>query len=78
MWTEVLKDTVLKPLLSRVGTFLAGMLVFGGDWLCKTFDACGLVTANGAEMVVAYVTAVALLCFDLFVAWLNRRARAKR
>lgn len=74
MWKDVLKNTVLKPLLERVGTMCAALLVFGGNWLCDTFDACGLVTQHGADLVMTYVIAVAMLVFDLFVAWLNRKA----
>nr|QJB21600.1 MAG: hypothetical protein [Microvirus sp.] len=72
MWKDFFKNTVLKPGLQRLGTVAAVWLLTAGDWLCKTFDACGLVTKGGAETVVAYVIAVALLCFDLAVIHLDR------
>lgn len=72
MWKDFLKNTVLKPALQRVGTVLALLLVMGGDWMCKTFDACGLVTQSGADMVATYVVAVALLCFDLVLIQIDR------
>lgn len=64
---DFLKNTVLKPGLQRLGTVAAGLLVFGGDWLCANLNACGLVTKSGAEMVMTYVVAVALLAFDLIM-----------
>lgn len=75
MWTEFLKRNVLKPGLERLGTVAATMLVFGGDWLCQNLNACGLVTQEGAHTVVTYVTAVALLVFDLVVVHLNRKGK---
>jgi hypothetical protein len=65
MWKDILKNTVLKPLLARVGTIAATYLVVGGNWACAHWDACGLVTQAGAEQVVTYVVAVILLCGDL-------------
>ena len=76
MWNAV-KEAVVKPLLRRVGTFLAAALVFGGDWLCQHWNACGLVTASGAELVAAYLVAVALLCFDLAVGWIEQQRIAR-
>lgn len=78
MWTDFLKNTLLKPLLTRLGTIGAGALVFGGEWLCDNFNACGLVSQDGAEVVMRYVVAVALLCFDLSVEWIVRRPRKAR
>lgn len=77
MWNDFLKNTVFKPGLERLGTLGASLLVFGGDWLCKTVEACGLVTAGGAELVMTYVCAAALLAFDVIVIHL-RRQKAKR
>lgn len=75
MWKDFLKNTVLKPGLERLGTIGATALLVGGDWACKTFDACGLVTEGGAAMVMTYVSAVALLAFDLVVIQLNRKGK---
>lgn len=75
MWKDFLKNTVLKPGLERLGTVGATALIVGGDWLCKSFDACGLVTEGGAHMVMTYVVAVALLVFDLVVIQINRKGR---
>lgn len=77
MLNGFIKENVLKPALRRVGTVGATALVVGGDWLCDKFDACGLVTQSGAEQVMAYVVAVALLCADLALAWLHKRKAAK-
>jgi hypothetical protein len=74
MWSDFLKNTVLKPALQRLGTIGATALVFGGDWLCKHWDACGLVTQDGATLVATYLCAVALLAFDLAVIHLGRKA----
>lgn len=73
MWNDFLKNTVLKPGLQRLGTVGALLLVTGGDWLCSKVGACGLVTQTGAELVMTYVVAVALLCFDLVVIQLQRK-----
>nr|QJB21442.1 MAG: hypothetical protein [Microvirus sp.] len=73
IWKDFLKNTVLKPGLERLGTVAATMLLAGGDWLCANFEACGLVTQGGAHTVVTYVTAVALLAFDVAVIHVNRR-----
>lgn len=78
MMKDVIKNTVLKPLLERLGTVAAALLVFGGDWVCQAIDACGLVTKGGAEMVMTYVIAVALLMFDLIVSWMNRKAEIRK
>lgn len=75
MWKDFLKNTVLKPGLQRLGTIGAVLLLTGGDWLCKNFDACGLVTADGAKLVMNYVVAVALLAVDLAVIHLDRKAK---
>lgn len=72
-----IKNTIVKPGLERLGTVAAVWLLAGGDWLCKTFDACGLVTEGGVHLVMTYVVAVALLAFDLVVIWWNRRRAGK-
>lgn len=78
MWEMFLKENVLKPGLRRLGTVGAAALVFGGDWMCSTFNACGLVTQTGAEMVVTYVSAVALLAYDVAMEFIrNRRLKKK-
>lgn len=77
MWATIIKNNVLKPGLERLGTIGATLLLTGGDWLCAKFDACGLVTHDGATMVMTYVVAVALLCFDLAVIALNRTKATK-
>lgn len=77
MLKDFLKNQVLKPVLHRIGTVGAAALVFGGDWLCQTFNACGLVTQGGAESVVTYVTAVALVVVDLVFEWIDRRKRGR-
>lgn len=74
MWKDFLKNTVLKPGLQRLGTIGATALVTGGDWLCQTFDACGLVTQDGATLVMTWVAATALVVFDLAVIHLTRKA----
>lgn len=73
MWKDVLKNTVLKPLLTRLGTMAATALIVGGQWLCENWSACGLVTEVGAHTVMTYVIAVALLGFDLLVEHLGRK-----
>lgn len=78
MWKHFVKETILKPVLQRLGTIGASALVFGGEWLCVTFDACGLVTQDGADMVLTYVCAVALLCFDLAMSHFDRMAKKGR
>lgn len=75
MWKDFLKNTVLRPGLERLGTVGAVWLLTGGDWLCKTFDACGLVTQDGAAMVMTWVTAAALVAVDLVVIAINRRGK---
>lgn len=78
MWKDFLKNTVLKPGLQRLGTILASLMLFGGDWMCKTFEACGLVTQSGAEMVATYIVAVCLLAFDVIIIHIDRmRAKGK-
>ena len=77
MLKDFFKTQVLKPVLYRLGTLGAGALVFGGDWLCQNLDACGLVTADGADQVVRYVVAVALVVSDLVFDAIERR-KAKR
>ena len=77
MLSAFLKENVVKPALRRLGTVGAAALVFGGDWMCRTFDACGLVTQSGAEMVMTYVSAVALLAFDLALAYFHNRKQEK-
>lgn len=72
-----IKNTIVKPGLERLGTIGATALLVGGDWLCKSFDACGLVTQGGADLVMTYVVAVALLVIDLVVIAWNRRKGAK-
>lgn len=69
---KILKDTLLKPLLERVGTASAVLLVAGGDWLCANFSACGLVTHDGALLVTTWVVAAALVLVDLVPGWVRR------
>lgn len=73
MWADFLKNTVLRPGLERLGTVAAIWLVTGGEWMCRNWDACGLVTDDGARMVVAYVIGAAFVAFDLAVIHLNRK-----
>jgi hypothetical protein len=73
MWNDFIKNTLLKPLLERVGTAAAAALVVGGDALCDRFGACGLVTDDGATAVATWVVAAALISFDLVMAWSTRR-----
>lgn len=75
MWKDVVKNTVLKPLLMRLGTMGAMWLIAGGQWLCSNWNACGLVTEQGAHQAMTYLIAVALLCFDLAHEYLNRRGQ---
>ena len=77
MLKDFVKTQVLKPVLHRVGTVGASALVFGGDWLCQTFNACGLVTQGGAEAVVTYVIAVAFVLFDLVFEAIDRKKSAR-
>jgi hypothetical protein len=76
MWA-IIKQNVVRPGLERLGTVAAVWLVTGGEWMCDKFQACGLVTPDGATQVVAYVTAVALLCIDLVVIAYNRSKAGK-
>jgi len=71
-WKDFLKNTVLKPGLERLGTIAALYLVWGGDWMCRTFDACGLVTSDGAALVMNYVVAAALVAFDVVYIHIER------
>lgn len=76
------KEMVVKPLLRRVGTWIAAFLVFGGNWACQHWNACGLVSESGAALVANYLAAVAVVCFDLIVSWAHslsvaRKARAQ-
>ena len=73
MWTDFVKNTVLKPGLNRLGTIGAVMLLAGGDWLCQNWQACGLVTASGAQQVATYVVAAGMLAFDVVVIHIQRR-----
>ena len=73
MWADVLKNTILKPLLMRLGTMAATALIVGGQYLCDHWSACGLVTEQGAQIVVMYCTAVALLLFDLVVEYFAKK-----
>lgn len=77
MWADFLKNTVLKPGLQRLGTVGAMWLLWGGDWMCTNWDACGLVTEGGANQVVAYVIAAGLLAFDVAVVHLDRMKSRK-
>lgn len=74
MWNDFLKNTLLKPLLERLGTAGATALVVGGDWVCAKFNACGLVTQDGATEVAVWVVAASLVAFDLAIAWSRRKA----
>lgn len=75
MWANFLKETVLKPLLQRLGTAGATLLLVGGNWLCDNWQACGLVSEDGARQVAAWVVAAALISFDLALAWVERKRR---
>lgn len=75
MMRKLLVDNLLKPALKRVGTVGAVLLVAGGDWLCANVNACGLVTQGGADTVMTYVTAVALLLVDVTFEWVDRKAK---
>lgn len=65
-------NMLLKPVLLRISTATATALVVGGDWLCATFEACGLVTDKGAALVTSYLVAVVLLCAELALEWIDR------
>lgn len=78
MWANSLKDLVLKPLFRRIGTVVAAWLVFGGNWMCDHWQACGLVTEAGANLVVTYLIAVACLAFDLAVSAAERWSVARK
>lgn len=78
MWAKGLKELVLLPLLRRVGTWVAASLVVGGGWLCDKFEACGLVTESGANVVVAYGIAVLCLVFDLLVSAADKQAAIRK
>ena len=69
---DFFKNTLLKPLLERLGTIAALALLWGGDWMCQTFDACGLVTQDGAALVMNYVIAAALVAFDVLYIHIER------
>ena len=75
MWAKLLKETVLRPGLERLGTVGATALLVGGDSLCRHYGLCGLVTQGGAETVMTYVVAAALLAFDVVVIHINRRPK---
>lgn len=73
-WNDFLKNTVVKPGLTRLGSVAAVAIVAGGDKLCAWLPAsCGMVTQSGAATVVAWVSAAALLAFDLVVIQLARK-----
>ena len=81
MGKQFFLDMLLKPLLLRLGTLGASALVFGGEWLCANWDACGLVTPDGAKLVTAYLVGVVLVCAELVIEmidrlWLRRKAVA--
>jgi hypothetical protein len=78
MWNDFIKNTLLKPLLERLGTAGAAVLVTGGDWLCAQWSACGLVTPDGATEVVKWVIAAALVAFDLALAFANRKRAGRK
>lgn len=77
MWTDFLKNTILRPGLERLGTIAATALVTGGDALCVHWDVCGLVTTSGAEVTMQWVIAAALVMFDVAVIHLNRQKRGR-
>ena len=63
-----IRENVLKPLLARMGTALATLLVSWG------------ASAGHVEAFVAGFISLSLILFDLLVDWFNRRkavARAK-
>lgn len=68
-----LKNTVLKPLLERVGTVAAVWLVAQGDMLCAVHNACGVVTPAFADQVVNGAIVLILLGVDLVVIHTNRK-----
>lgn len=76
MWPTI-KTVFLNPMRARLGTATAAFLVFGGDWLCANWNACGLVTPSGADMVATYVIAAGFLALDL-VAEALARNKGKR
>lgn len=75
---DFILETVLKPLLRRLGTAGAVALLASGDWLCQHLEACGLVTQDGADLVMRYVVAVALLAIDLLWGWAERQRIARK
>jgi len=77
MLKNLIKET-LAGALKRLGTVGATVLIAGGDWLCTEWNACGLVTQDGAAQVMTYVIAVSLLLVDLAFEWVDRRARSLR
>lgn len=77
MWNDFIKNTLVRPLLERLGTVGATTLVVGGDWLCANVNACGLVTDDGARQVMTWVVAAALVCGDLAAAYVARQRKAR-
>lgn len=71
MWNDFVKNTLLKPLLERLGTAGATALVVGGEYVCQKFGACGLVTESGATQVATWVVAAALVLVDLTPGWVR-------
>lgn len=78
MWNDFLKNTLLKPLLEKAGTALGLSILWGGDWLCANWQACGLVSESGVDQVVKWIILAALISFDLVVGWANRRKAEKK
>lgn len=73
MLKHFLKENVIKPLMRRFGTVFGTVLITGSNWACDTFNACGLVTQSGAQMVWVYVTGVALMAADLVFEAIDRQ-----
>lgn len=79
MWkAEFFKNTILKPVLERLAGWGVISLMWGGNWLCETLNACGVVTQNGASMVMAWVSAVGVLIFELMLSWMNRKSAERK
>lgn len=64
MMKDFIKNTVLRPLLDRVGTMGAVWLVAQGDMLCALYNACQLIGASQAQTIMEGVTIGALVAFD--------------
>lgn len=71
---DFVKNTVLRPLLDRVGTAGAIWLVAQGDTLCALSNACNVVGPDQADTIMQGVIVGSLVVFDWVVIQWQRNA----